>query len=245
MTGEAVEDMSDAADAMWLDIRAWNRSDAMLAASGLTRAHTPRLVEGPAPAGRMRADLATKLGFDAPPSSPEGAAAPGDVFLSRGTLGVAGRREAELLGGIDGERRIAVPVLFTPCPSGERTPYNDPRMRDAFARLDAGTSRAGKTQAVLESVAFAFHDGKLAMEGGGPRIETRMAIGGAFGGARLARLAAAGENAAAVRAAPETEVFAPDPARAEGYDRRYEDWRRLARFNRELEHAGRREKEGL
>ena len=46
LTGEMVEDMSDAAGTLWLDVgrRAW--SDTVLAATGLALRHMPRLVEG-------------------------------------------------------------------------------------------------------------------------------------------------------------------------------------------------------
>ena len=46
LTGEAVSEMSDAAGTLWLDVgkRAWD--DELLAATGLTASHMPRLVEG-------------------------------------------------------------------------------------------------------------------------------------------------------------------------------------------------------
>ena len=67
LTGEAIEEMSDASGTLWLDTGRRDWSDRMLAATGLDRSHMPALVEGSRPAGRMRPELARELGFDAPP----------------------------------------------------------------------------------------------------------------------------------------------------------------------------------
>ncbi|MEK0083512.1 xylulokinase [Benzoatithermus flavus] len=63
LTGEHVTDLSDAAGTLWLDEarRAW--SPEILAASGLTLAHVPRLVEGSDPAGTIRPEIADRLGL--------------------------------------------------------------------------------------------------------------------------------------------------------------------------------------
>lgn len=100
MTGDAITDMSDAAGTLWLDVarRAW--SPEMLAATGLTPAHMPALVEGTQPAGRLRPAIAEAWGL--PPNIPiaggagdqaAGAAAlgcvhPGDGFVALGTSAV-------------------------------------------------------------------------------------------------------------------------------------------------------------
>lgn len=126
-------------------------------------------------------------------------------------------------------------MLFTPYLSGERTPYNDPQMRGGFARLGHETDRRAMTQAVLEGVAFAFRDGKTALEAGAMPIREAMVIGGgsrsdlwlsiladvlaiplsryrqaeagaAFGAARLARLACTGEDPEAVCTPPSGDV---------------------------------------
>ncbi len=100
LTGEAIEDMSDAAGSLWLDVgrRAW--SETMLQATGLGLSHMPRLVEGSAPAGRLRGELSASLGFERPPllaggagdnaagAVGIGAVQPGDAFVSLGTSGV-------------------------------------------------------------------------------------------------------------------------------------------------------------
>jgi len=100
MTGEAVSDMSDAAGTLWLDVAARDWSDAMLAATGLSRDHMPRLVEGSRPSGILRPDVADDWGLpagvpvaggagdNAAAAAGVGAVAPGRAFLSLGTSGV-------------------------------------------------------------------------------------------------------------------------------------------------------------
>ena len=58
LTGHHVSEMSDAAGTYWLDVAARDWSDDLLEATGLTRAHMPRLVEGSAPSGELLPDLA-------------------------------------------------------------------------------------------------------------------------------------------------------------------------------------------
>ena len=99
LTGELLEEMSDASGTLWLDVAARDWSDTALAATGLTRAHMPRLVEGNAPAGTLRPDLAARWGMTAPilaggagdnAAGAIGVSAikPGDAFVSLGTSGV-------------------------------------------------------------------------------------------------------------------------------------------------------------
>ena len=97
MTGEAATDMSDAAGTLWLDEAARDWSDPILAASGLTRAKVPRLVEGSEPAGELSRSLAATWGFDGPVIVAGGAGDvaaagvgigaidDGDAFVSLGT----------------------------------------------------------------------------------------------------------------------------------------------------------------
>ena len=99
MTGECITDMSDAAGTWWLDQARRDWCDAALAATGLTRAQMPRLVEGHAVAGHLSRDLALRWGLR--PGIPVaggggdaaagavgiGAINPGDAFLSLGTSG--------------------------------------------------------------------------------------------------------------------------------------------------------------
>jgi xylulokinase len=99
MTGEKVSDMSDAAGTGWLDVGKRDWSDAMLAATGLTRANMPRLVEGSQPSGTVLATVAHELqlprvvvagggGDNAASAVGLGVVAPGHAFLSLGTSGV-------------------------------------------------------------------------------------------------------------------------------------------------------------
>ena len=100
MTGEYASDMSDSAGTLWLDVAKRDWSDELLAATSLTRAHMPKLYEGSAPTGRLRADIATAWGMPKRPvvaggggdnaasACGIGAVTPGTGFLSLGTSGV-------------------------------------------------------------------------------------------------------------------------------------------------------------
>jgi xylulokinase len=100
LTGDFVSEMSDAAGTLWLDVARRDWSDLMLAATGLTRAHMPRLVEGSASSGGLTAEAAQNLGLSAgiPVAGGAGDNAasaiglgtvnPGEGFVSLGTSGV-------------------------------------------------------------------------------------------------------------------------------------------------------------
>jgi xylulokinase len=100
LTGETISDMSDAAGTLWLDVAARRWSPAMLAATGLSESHMPALTEGTAIAGRLRADVADRLGLrtgipvaggagdNAAGAVGIGCVNPGDAFVSLGTSGV-------------------------------------------------------------------------------------------------------------------------------------------------------------
>lgn len=64
LSGEAVSDMSDASGTLWLDVGRRDWSEELLAASGLTRAHMPRLVEGSEISARLKPALAARWGLD-------------------------------------------------------------------------------------------------------------------------------------------------------------------------------------
>jgi xylulokinase len=170
--------------------------------------------------------------------------------------GVCGVPEAALLDEM-GTPSAPSPVVFLPYLSGERTPHNDADIRGAFANLSHDTSRASLTQAVLEGVAFSLRDGLDALSasgthlteadiiGGGSRSPAWMQIiadvlnipvhglaggeyGGAFGAARLARLAATGEDPAAICTPPRRSVtLTPDPTRAAAYHTQLARYRAL------------------
>jgi xylulokinase len=99
LIGEKVTDMSDASGTAWLDVGQRDWSDALLAATGLTRAHMPRLVEGTSAAGTVTAEAAEELGLprvvvaggggdNAASAVGLGVVLPGQAFLSLGTSGV-------------------------------------------------------------------------------------------------------------------------------------------------------------
>ncbi|MBE0554647.1 MAG: xylulokinase, partial [Rhodobacteraceae bacterium] len=58
LTGVHASDMSDAAGTLWLDVGRRRWSDALLAATGLTREHMPEVIEGTAQSGVLRAEIA-------------------------------------------------------------------------------------------------------------------------------------------------------------------------------------------
>ncbi|GAA0569467.1 xylulokinase [Craurococcus roseus] len=178
--------------------------------------------------------------------------------------GVTGRSESDLLAELPAPR-AASPAVFLPYLSGERTPHNDGAVRGAFAGLSHDTGRAALTQAVLEGVAFSLRDcldalaasgtaiREAAAIGGGSRSRAWVAIaaaalgvplhrvasgelGGAFGAARLGRMAATGEAPEAVCAPPaRVETVEPDPALAEAYAARLPRYRALYRALSPLE----------
>ena len=100
LTGEHVAEMSDAAGTSWLDTGKRDWSDDCLAATGLTRANMPRLVEGSAVSGSLRAALSSRWGLpkgvviaggggdNAASGVGVGVVKAGDAFVSLGTSGV-------------------------------------------------------------------------------------------------------------------------------------------------------------
>lgn len=101
LSGEAVSEMSDAAGTLWLDVGARDWSDELLSATGLTRAHMPRLVEGSEVSAQLKPELATRWGVgrgtvliaggagdNAASAVGMGLVEPGQGFVSLGTSGV-------------------------------------------------------------------------------------------------------------------------------------------------------------
>lgn len=62
LTGQHATDMSDAAGTLWLDVGARRWSDALLAATGLSRDQMPEVIEGTAQSGLLRAAIAEDWG---------------------------------------------------------------------------------------------------------------------------------------------------------------------------------------
>jgi xylulokinase len=171
--------------------------------------------------------------------------------------GVTQEKEASLLQALPEVPTAPSTATFLPYLSGERTPHNDGTIRGAFVGLSADTDRAALTQAVLEGVAFSFRDcldalrsaGTVITEadviGGGSRSSTWITIlasvlgitlhrladgehGGAFGAARLGRLAATGEDPVALCTPPRRlAAVAPIPALREAYEARLTQYRAL------------------
>lgn len=100
LTGEHVSEMSDAAGTAWLDTGKRDWSDALLQATGLTRVRMPRLVEGSAVSGHVRAELSSRWGLpsgvvvaggagdNAAAGVGVGVVRAGQAFVSLGTSGV-------------------------------------------------------------------------------------------------------------------------------------------------------------
>lgn len=100
LTGEAVAEMSDAAGTSWLDVGKRDWSDDLLAATQMTRAQMPRLVEGSDVSGVLRDTLAARWGLpkgvvvaggggdNAASAVGVGVVQAGDAFVSLGTSGV-------------------------------------------------------------------------------------------------------------------------------------------------------------
>ena len=103
LTGEVVEDMSDAAGTLWLDVAQRRWSALLLHATGLDLHHMPRLVEGSETSAVLASEFARRWGMNenvvvaggagdcAASAIGLGAIALGDAFLSLGTSGVVFR----------------------------------------------------------------------------------------------------------------------------------------------------------
>ena len=174
--------------------------------------------------------------------------------------GLLGRSDiGELLAETERAFAGPSPILFLPYLSGERTPHNNPHARGVLFGLTPASTPEQVTQAVLEGVALSLADAqgylqatgglpdRIAVNGGGSRSRFWMRIlasalnktvllqegseaGPAFGAARLARLAATGEDPAAVCSKPAVAAeIAPDAALAEAYGERLDRFRALYR----------------
>ncbi|MBE0552513.1 MAG: xylulokinase [Rhodobacteraceae bacterium] len=100
LTGDHVAEMSDAAGTSWLDVGRRDWSDDLLAATGLSRAQMPRLIEGSAASGHLRDVLANRWGLpkgvviaggggdNAASGVGVGVVRAGEAFVSLGTSGV-------------------------------------------------------------------------------------------------------------------------------------------------------------
>ncbi|HWT64430.1 MAG TPA: xylulokinase [Ochrobactrum sp.] len=148
-------------------------------------------------------------------------------------------------------------VTFLPYLSGERTPYNDAKIRGVFSGLEHETDRKAMTQAVLEGVAFAIRDNLVALQSAGTEIKSLIAVGGgsrsaywlksiatalnvpislpeegdfgaAFGAARLGLIAASGADPFAICTPPRTaRTIEPEQTLISFYDEAYQRYHAL------------------
>ena len=100
LTGDHASEMSDASGTSWLDVGRRDWSDDLLAATKLSRRQMPKLTEGSAATGQLRADLAKRWGMtgnvvvaggggdNAASACGVGVVKPGTAFVSLGTSGV-------------------------------------------------------------------------------------------------------------------------------------------------------------
>ncbi|MES2144304.1 MAG: xylulokinase [Pseudomonadota bacterium] len=100
LTGDHVGEMSDASGTAWFDCGRRDWSDDLLSATGFSRAHMPRLVEGTAVSGQIRDALAARWGLpkgvvvaggggdNAASGVGVGVVRAGEAFASIGTSGV-------------------------------------------------------------------------------------------------------------------------------------------------------------
>ncbi len=155
--------------------------------------------------------------------------------------------------------RLNVPgsATFLPYLSGERTPYNDAKIRGVFSGLEHESDQRALTQAVLEGVAFAIRDNLAALQSAGTEIRSLTAVGGgsrstywlkaiatalnvpialpeegdfgaAFGAARLGLIAATGADPFTVCAPPRTErTIEPEAALLPAYEEAYQRYHAL------------------
>ena len=126
LTGGHVSDMSDAAGTGWLETGARDWSDALLAETGLSRAHMPALIEGSDVSGILRPALAQRWGLpkavvvaggggdNVASAVGVGVVSEGDAFVSLGTSGV-------LFAASNGYRPDAATAVHTFCHALPRT----------------------------------------------------------------------------------------------------------------------------
>jgi xylulokinase len=99
MSGDFASDMSDSAGTLWMDVAKRDWSDEVLALTGLTREHMPKLYEGSEATGTLSASVADDWGMAQVPIAAgggdnaagavgSGVVAPGEGFISLGTSGV-------------------------------------------------------------------------------------------------------------------------------------------------------------
>lgn len=84
---------------------------------------------------------------------------------------------AALSGGL-GDLQAPGSTLFLPYLGGERTPLNDAAIRGAFLGLEHASDRKAGTRAVIEGVTFALKDCQQALAATGTQLDSVIAVGG-------------------------------------------------------------------
>lgn len=170
---------------------------------------------------------------------------------------IVGKSERELLAELPEKIERPSRAIFLPYLAGERTPHNDAHVRGAFLGLDKNMPRSELTQAVLEGVAYSLRDAQDAMTAAGTRFETADVVGGgaqsrqwveilasvlgvrlsrlaqgeqggAYGAARLGRLASTAEDVTTICQPPERlETIEPSPLLEAAYGERQSRYRAL------------------
>jgi len=92
--------------------------------------------------------------------------------------GVVQSPPSALSGALESTRATPTDIIFLPYLGGERTPINDANARGVFLGLKHNTDTQEMTRAVLQGVAFAFHDCQLALQQAGTQLTRASAIGG-------------------------------------------------------------------
>lgn len=154
LTGEHVAEMSDAAGTSWLNTGARDWSDDLLAATGLARENMPRLVEGSAVSGHLRAALAGRWGLpagvavaggggdNAASGVGVGVVRAGEAFVSLGTSGV-------LFAANDGYQPSAATAVHTFCHALPNTWHQMGVILSATDALNWYAGLVGQTAAKL------------------------------------------------------------------------------------------------
>lgn len=170
---------------------------------------------------------------------------------------ITGQSPSDLSAELGEALRAPSPVTFLPYLSGERTPHNDAIIRGSFTGIEAATSKAQLTQAVMEGVAFAFRDNLEALKQAGTKLDRVMAAGGgsrstywlkaiatalnlpidvptgsdrgaAFGAARLGLIAATGADAVSVcEPPPLASAIEPETSLSGAFEEAYHRFRKL------------------
>lgn len=170
---------------------------------------------------------------------------------------LTGTTPAELTAALDERLAPPGRITFLPYLGGERTPHNDAAIRGVFAGIGHESDRAAMARAVVEGVAFALCDSRDALRAAGTTIARLSAVGGgtrsrywlevlatalgvpvdvpvagdfgaAFGAARLAMIAATGEEPARVcTQPPSAETIEPNATHVAAYAAALDRYRAL------------------